>query len=191
MAVASPTTAFDCPRCGRNLLPEAEGATSCPSCRWHGEAYLCNPVAVEIEAAKAVLPDDAACVHHPTKQAVAVCAGSGDYVCSLCAVPLDGETYSAQYLSKGGKKKAEKAFERRLARPDRELSLCLVLCLLVVFAAPICLPLAIRSLVRMIRQRRTDPVYRRIVGRGSVIVSAVITGLFCALIVLVILVFIF
>ena len=187
MAVASPTTAFDCPRCGRNLLPEAEGATSCPSCRWHGEAYLCNPVAVEIEAAKAVLPDDATCVHHPTKQAVAVCAGSGDYVCSLCAITLDGETYSAQYLNKVGKKKAEKAFERRLARPDREVSLCLLFCLFFTIAIPICLPLAIRSLVKMIRQRRTDPLYRQVVGTGSVIAAVVIIGLFCALVVFVIL----
>jgi len=187
MAAASPTTAFDCPRCGERLVPEAEGATSCPSCRWQGEAYLCNPVVAEVEAARAALPDDATCVHHPTKQAVAVCAGSGDYVCSLCAITLDGETYSAQYLNKVGKKKVEKAFERHLARPDRALALYLVVCLVISLSVPICLPLAIVSLVKMIRQRRTDPLYRQVVGIGSVIAGVVITALYCAVLVIVVL----
>ena len=91
MAVATPVTSFECPGCGEELAGEQGGRSRCPLCGWQGEAYLFRPLAVKVERAKEALPEDAVCAHHPTKQAVEVCAGTGDYICSLCAVKLEGK----------------------------------------------------------------------------------------------------
>src|SRR3712207_1092454 len=87
---ATPVMLFACPSCRAPLDPPAPGRTLCPRCDWRGEAYLFTAKVLAVEAAEAALPDDATCAHHPRKRATAVCAGTGDYVCSLCAVELEG-----------------------------------------------------------------------------------------------------
>src|SRR5689334_5511439 len=127
MAQVDVITQFSCPRCDSVLSPPSQGATRCPGCGWKGEAYLFSPAAMEVQTAEHALPDDATCIHHPRKKAIAVCAGTGDYICSLCAVDLDGETFSAQYLGAAGKQKAGRAFERNLPRPDSQVVLYLLM----------------------------------------------------------------
>ena len=95
MTQAATVTEFICPGCTRTLATAEQGSTSCPECGWHGEVYRFVPMAVQINAAETALPDEATCIHHPSKKATAVCAGSGDYICSLCAIDVEGQTYSA------------------------------------------------------------------------------------------------
>ena len=182
---------LECPSCKETLEAAQEGRIHCPLCNWQGDVYPFYPAPHTVEAAKTALPDDAVCAHHPTKQAVEICAGTGDYICSLCAVTIDGETYSAQHLGKKGKKKSAKAFSRYLARPDRAISLCFVGCLLFFIAAPILVPIAVISLFKMSKQRKEDPIYRQLVGAGTVIVGWLIAGTMCFGCVALILVFVF
>src|ERR1700733_5222528 len=126
MAAVNVITDFLCPGCAEQLIPTSS-AVICPRCAWKGEAYLFSPRILAATNADIALPDEATCIHHPRKKATAVCAGTGDYICSLCAVELDGETLSAAYLATVGKKKAGKAFERNLPRPDSRIVLYLIL----------------------------------------------------------------
>ena len=106
---------FSCPGCSNILDTVGQVRLRCPICKWVGDVYLFTPKVLDIEPAKLALPDDAACLHHPRKKAVAVCAGTGDYICSLCAVELNGQTYSANYLEGAGKQLAGSAFDRNPA----------------------------------------------------------------------------
>src|SRR4051812_44560983 len=121
MTQALPIDYFVCPGCSVRLTPETSGATRCPHCKWRGDAYLFAPKPLDVSQAEMALPEDAACLHHPRKKATAVCAGTGDYICALCAVEIEGQTFSAAFLDKGGKEKAKKAFDRTLPRPDRHV----------------------------------------------------------------------
>lgn len=166
------------------LAPPASGYTRCPNCGWKGEAYLFTPAAVQAVAAELALPDDATCIHHPRKKAVAVCAGTGDYICSLCAVELKGQTYSAQYLEAGGKETVGKAFERTLPRPDSQIVLYYVLLILAPYVnavmaalAFIWIPHAFFLYFKALRMRRTDPLFARVMGMGRVIVLPILLSL--------------
>src|SRR3569623_704123 len=117
-----------CPKCAWAYAPAQPGATECPHCHWRGKAYTFSPRQVEIVSAETAIADDAACLHHPRKKAVAVCAGTGDYICSLCAIELNGTTYSAQYLNAGGKETVGKAFDRTIKRPDTQVYTYLLCC---------------------------------------------------------------
>lgn len=178
MAVAVPTIGFRCPGCRERLEPEFDGPVACPTCAWRGEVYRFNPLAPRVDEAQEAMPDDAVCVHHPTKRAVAICEGSGSYICSLCAIDLDGKTYSAQYLEKAGKKKLGSAFVRHLERPDRSLSTALVITLFIFYLAVVTVPFSWYYLAKVVRLRRTDKLYRRVVGRGQVVAMVIILVLF-------------
>ena len=162
-----------CPSCKSDVVVGGE-ATWC-SCGWTGRVWAFDPVPITVARALSADASDATCAHHPTKQASAVCAGSGDYICSLCAVPLEGETYSAQYLASGGKGLAQKAFERFLPRPDRVLSGLYLVTLFLYFFAAVIFPIAVANFIKVVRLRAADPVFRRLVGRGSVGMHAVLT----------------
>jgi signal peptidase I len=134
--------------------------------------------------AAAALPEDATCLHHPRKKAVAVCAGTGDYVCSLCAIELNGQTYSAEYLNGPGKNLAGKAFDRMLPRPDSQILFYMLLCFVpylnVIFIAFafVWIPHAIYLYVKLLRLRRQNEVLARVVGQGRLITVAILIGLF-------------
>ena len=172
--LATPVEVFACPGCRTPLAPPGPGPTSCPHCQWRGEVYLFNAKALNVVAAETALPEDAACAHHPRKRATAVCAGTGDYICALCAVDLNGQTYSAQYLDAGGKEKATQAFDRKLARPDVYVYTYLV-CIFIPYVnfvlipfVPIWVPHAFVLYFRSLRMRRENPLFARLMSGTAV-----------------------
>ena len=52
-----------------------------------------------------------------------VCSGSGDYVCELCRIDVDGKIYSAGYLSASGRDMLPNKYKPYIRRPDREFAL--------------------------------------------------------------------
>lgn len=156
-----------CPRCAQRggvQFPDAYRPDEfvCGLCGARGQHFAFDPVRA-VERAETALPDEAACAHHPHKRAVAICAGSGDFVCALCRVEMDGRAYSIPYLESGGQPIANAAFEPTLRRPDRP-AVFFVIMGLVFFWVPV-LPLVcgIGGLVqgaRAWRLRRREPLYR-------------------------------
>jgi hypothetical protein len=173
-----------CPGCAQLLEIGRDGPVECPVCHWRGETYVFNPLPVTVEAAQRALPQDAVCLHHPTKKAVAVCAGTGDYICALCAIDLNGQVYSASYLGGAGKDKVGKSFELYLERPDARIATLLKLSFVPVlnyvvlpmslFWIPYCFYLYAKAL----RLRGTNPLYARVFGTVSVIVLPLLLSLF-------------
>jgi hypothetical protein len=184
---AIPVQQFPCPGCGSFLSAPDRGRIRCPNCSWSGEIYGFSPAPLDVRSAELALPNDATCIHHPTKKAVAVCAGTGDYICSLCAVQLDGETYSADYLSAAGKEKANKAFLRTLPRPDGRARLYLLLPfipyvnLAAIPFAFIWLPHGFVLCGRCARLRRQDPLFARLIGPARLVVLRVLLGIYSLL----------
>lgn len=166
---------FACPGCGALLATTAPGATLCPRCNWTGEVYHFNPRQITADSAEAALPEDATCMHHPSKKATAVCAGTGDYICSLCAVDIEGQTFSAEYLNSAGNKKARKAFNRMLPRPDKFVYTYLIF-LFVPYVNFILIPFAFLWIPhgfilyrRALKMRDEDPLFARLMSRWDVV----------------------
>ena len=184
MAEAAVTTAFTCPGCSAVLDGSSQWAVQCPACRWMGDVYSFSPRVLEVDVATAALPEDATCLHHPRKKAVAVCAGTGDYICSLCSIELNGQTFSAQYLDNAGKEVAGKAFDKTLARPDSRIVLYMILCFVpylnVIFLAFafVWIPHAVFLFSKMRRMRRENEIYHRVVGTGRMVTLAILLTLF-------------
>ena len=168
---------FVCPKCGTTLEKPAETVTSC-ACGWRGAVYVFHPLPPEISVAEHALSDDAVCSNHPNKKAVAICAGTGDYICDLCRVDLRGETYSVQYLDGGGQEKAKEVFANSLARPDRMVFSCIALSIVTFWGGVVLIPIALFYYPRIFKMRRTNPLYRKLVGRGSVITLGFILSFF-------------
>jgi len=177
MAAAAPVTEIRCPSCVRRLEPGGDGRVSC-YCGWSGEVYLFRSLPRRVDKPEEALTDDATCVHHPTKRAVAVCEGTGDFICALCSVELDGKTYSAQFLSRGGKEMLTQAFDRHLDRPDRRLYLCLLVSVFFFIIAPIAVPLAWYYFVKLLRLRRQNDMAQRVITENQTAVAGVILVLF-------------
>jgi len=163
---------------------------SCINCGWSGQAWLFQPTAAPVEPAHDALPDDAVCTHHPGKRATNICAGTGDYICSLCSIEVDGQTYSAQHLNTAGKEKIQKAFDHRLARPDRAVVLYMGLCLVPyvnvfwILGMPIWIPMGYFKLVKANRMRHENPLFARLVSRGRLIFLGLGLTLFGSILVL-------
>ncbi|HEX4124596.1 MAG TPA: hypothetical protein VHY37_07700 [Tepidisphaeraceae bacterium] len=178
---------FTCPGCPNRLGAQTPGGVRCPRCGWHGEVYTFQPKTTAIESAEFALPDEATCLHHPTKKAVAVCAGSGDYVCALCAVELNGQIYSTSYLDGAGKIVAGKAFDRVIPRPDSRIILYFLLCFVpyinavVIVFSFLWIPHSIYLYRKLVRVRREDELLRRVVGKGRMILIPILLGIFSLL----------
>ena len=188
MAQTIPITAFACPRCKRELAANdrTQPAVSCPACQWSGEAYHFRRFPADIKPAEAALPEDAACIHHPRKKAVTVCAGTGDYICSLCAIEVGGQTFSADYLNNAGKQTLDKAFDRYLPRPDSHVMTYFV-CLLIPYVnfvefafAFLWIPHGCILYSRALRMRRENPLLRRLMGRWRMVIIPILLVL-CSL----------
>ncbi|MHC4885011.1 MAG: hypothetical protein ACYTGH_07995 [Planctomycetota bacterium] len=166
MTATIPAQGFQCPRC-EIILEAADTVTSiCPDCHWKGEVHLFHPVELQVSASEEALPEDAACAHHPNKKAVAICDATGDYICALCQVEVDGQTLSIQHLnSKGGAGKLKESFDRYLARPDRSLSSLVAVSVLFWPVSPITMSAAIYYYVKLRRARKENPILKRLVGR--------------------------
>ena len=104
--------------------------------------------------------------------ATAVCAGTGDYICNLCAVELNGKTYSAEYLNHGGKDHVAKAFDRVLERPDGRIYLYLILNFIpyvngfIAVFAFLWLPHAFYLYFKALRMRRESEIFARIMSKA-------------------------
>ncbi len=126
-----PLRDFVCPACKIPTDPP-QWPDRCSRCGVRFGVFDFDPVTDEEPAPAPALPDDVACAHHPGKKAVEVCAGTGSYICSLCAVNMLGQTYSTAFIESGGLKTTKQAdtFERKMSRPDSGAMMCLVLSLL-------------------------------------------------------------
>jgi hypothetical protein len=184
MSQALAISQFACPGCDAILATPAQGTVRCSACQWQGDVFLFWRIPVNSATAESALPEDATCIHHPRKKATATCAGTGDYICSLCAVELNGQVYSAQYLDKGGKEKLGSSFERYLPRPDSQIGLYLLLSFIPyvnVAAIPFAflwIPHGFVLYFRALRLRRENPLYRRLIGVMTVVIYPILLGLF-------------
>jgi hypothetical protein len=142
----------------------------CVACGFQAQAQYFDPAPLETTSAKDALPDDAECIHHPGKTATEICAGSGDYICALCAITVDGKTYGAEYLDKGGRDKVAVAFDRHLERPDSTVVVLLLLLLpfnvVWVMLTPIWAPYGVYKLIQAQRLRQSDPLLFRVCSNG-------------------------
>jgi hypothetical protein len=184
MTQVATTPEFSCPSCLTTLSSLAQGDTSCPRCGWKGEVFTFSPSELQIEAAEAALPDEATCINHPSKKATTVCAGTGDYICSLCAIEVKGQTYSAQYIDTTGADNLKAAFKQTYSRPDRRINLFLISVLIpgvnyvtVPFAflwIPYCFVLYRRAM----KMRREDPLFEQLMGTSYVVIIPILLVLF-------------
>lgn len=174
------TDMFTCPSCRLTLKLPEPGAVVCGTCGWRGEAYLFSPIQTEIRRAESARPDDATCIHHPSKRATATCSGTGDYICALCAVEIKGKTYSVQYLENAGKQKVTEAYAPVLPRPDRVINLYLLTIFIpgvnyvTIPLAPLWVAHAFVLRARAKRMRDNDPMYARLVSRLRISVHLIV-----------------
>lgn len=159
-----------CPGCGGFLLNFVDGRpTRCTACNWKGRLFVFDPpVEVTSDRPRQALAGDVTCAFHATKQAVKICAGTGSYICELCAVEVNGQTYSAQYLNQGGTKKIQEAFDRTLKRPDRIIGYLAAASFFpyTAIAGPVLLILAFIQYARYRKQLAQDSLLRKVVPRG-------------------------
>ncbi len=184
MTQVATVTEFACPGCATPLSSPEQGPSVCPTCRWKGEVYRFSPLAVQINAAESALPDEATCMHHPSKKATTVCAGTGDYICSLCAIEVEGQTYSAQYIDSGGKKNLNAAFAQTLPRPDRRINIYLAMAIVVPYINIVMIALGFLwiphgfILHRRARQmRRENPLFKRVMATSTLIIQPIVLAL--------------
>ena len=167
-------TGFDCPKCRERLFVEGSGPADCPKCEWKGEIHILKALKERAETARDALPEKAVCVHHPSKQATAVCDGTGDYICALCAVEMDGKIYSAEYLNRAGKGAMEKTYSRFLDRPDTNVTYLMAACIPLWFLSPLFLPFAFYKYVQAVRLRGRDPLFNRVFTRWDMLFKGVL-----------------
>lgn len=158
-----------CPKCNNyaSFRPHGEG-WRCDDCGWRGDVYQCHPLRPDTGPAETARPEDAVCANHPGKRAVAVCAGTGDYICSLCRVKVGDKDFSVQYLDRQGPEMAKALFATKLPRWDRIVELCAGLCLAFFIAAPVLVVVATWALYKGYRERRVNPLYRELAGNVRV-----------------------
>jgi hypothetical protein len=137
-----------------------------------------NPRPLTLDQPEQALPDEAVCAHHPNKRAEAICAGTGDYICSLCAVTVNGQTFSATYLNRpDAQQQMAGKWEQDLPRPDRRIRWLILLSIFPycqAVAAPIFLIWAGFEYVRMLRMRKAHPLYARLVSQSVVVIAPIL-----------------
>lgn len=186
MAIATDNPKLTCPTCSDELVVTDSLAASCINCGWSGKAFLFQPLDAKVEFAQDALPDDATCVHHPRKRATATCSGSGDYVCALCCIEIEGKPYSAQYLDTAGKDAIGEAFDRFLPRPDRTVARFLLLCFAFplnvywLMGAPIWIPIGYFGLMKASRLRHQNVMYHEAVSKRKLVFLGVVLTVFTA-----------
>ena len=190
MELATDIAEYSCPQCATPVAHAGvEQGASCTNCGWGGQAMVFRPLALLVEGAAEALPEDATCAHHPNKKAVAACSGTGDYICALCSIDIEGSTYSAQYLNTVGRKNVGKAFDRYLDRPDSTVSLFLLLSIFPglniywCMGMPIWVPIGFFKLAKAQRLRREDVIFARIVSGARLVVLGILLALFALVLV--------
>lgn len=173
---------FDCPKCKTPVEPAPptefiardDHLHHCRSCGWQGQIFAFNPIEHKIEYAQAAMADDAVCLHHPTKRATTVCAGTGDYICSLCAIELDGKIYGAHYLSTAGIEVARMAFTNRLPRPDSEVLIACITSIPFFYVSPFIFCYGLWRLIEAFKLRRTNPLFAQVVSVQRLVMLGVL-----------------
>lgn len=184
-------TGIICPGCHAFLPAGAQigdhGRIACVGCGWRGEVYFYDPVPFSVEQAETALPEDATCINHPSKKAVDVCAGTGDYICSLCAVEIAGQTFSANYVNQHGQKALAKHFQRKMSRPDRVLRFLMVagIILSCALVGPIFIIASPFLWWKMMKLRKTDQLYRQVISGFDLGLTLVVVILAVALVALI------
>lgn len=153
-----------CPLCKSPYVQLVDGEWHCQACGFRGVVFDCHPRLDDIAPAEPALPEDPVCANHPGKKAVAICAGTGDYICSLCRVELGGQSYSVQYLDRGGAAMARHMLSPSLERPDRVVFLMFVMCLLLGIFSPVYLVVSSIFVYKAIRQRREGGLFRAVMS---------------------------
>lgn len=139
-------------------------AWECSNCGWKGEVFICHAKAPDNAPAEVAGPEDAVCANHPGKKAVAVCSGTGDYICSLCRVQIGDKSYSVQYLDGQGKTQAGLDFSKSMRRWDR-LVVFLCLCsVLILMLSPAFVAGMTWALYKSVRERSQNLLYRQVAG---------------------------
>jgi hypothetical protein len=181
-------TTLACDRCRRPFPPELLGGAEgrCDGCgreaRLEVFPALLRGVAAGA-AASAVLTDEAACFHHPAKQAVAACESCGRFLCALCDLEVHGVHYCSACLEQS-RKKGRTVHRRDAIRYDRlALMLATVPCL---FVLPTLLTAPTTIGVVLFGWRRQNSLVSR--GRAGFLVSLVLAllqiGLWVTIVVL-------
>ena len=182
-------TSVACPGCSVPLDVADDEKRRCSNCGWRGNILAFRPLQLKVDAGQAALPEDATCVHHPAKRAESICAGTGDYICALCTIEHEGQTFSADYFSSSGAATAAAAFERTLARPDSSVVLYMGLCLIPyvnviwLIGWPVWVVRGWIKLAHAAQLRREDPILRRLVSRARLIFLSVIFAIVTLLLV--------
>lgn len=168
-----------CPRTGcRQTLRKVGDRWKCPQ---HPNTPFVvdefSPVPMLAPQAETATEEHAVCAHHPEHQAIAVCAGTGNYICALCTVEIDGKTYSVQFLdSPPGQSVVAQRFTSVLPRPDRIVwqmlasLLILPLTAAMLFLFFIWVPVGVVNWFRVLRLRGRSNLYRRIVRMPQVVI---------------------
>lgn len=158
---------FYCLNCRTfGTLLRKRNAWHCSNCGWTGDVHICHPKTRDNAPAEMAGPEDAVCANHPGKKAVAACAGTGDYICSLCLVEIGGKSYSVQYLDGQGKTEGVLDFAKSMRRWD---SLVALLCLggmAVTILSPLFVLGMTWALYKSVRERSRNILYRHVAGNA-------------------------
>ncbi len=162
-----------CPVAGCKGIMQALRVTAgrpqsrCTLCGLEVDELVFRPVSQETQRAELALTQDAVCAFHPDKKAVNTCAGTGNFICALCSVPLRDSTYSVQFLeSSAGKAVIGGNFDRFLNRPDRAVITPLLLYIafplagFIWFTAILWFPYGLFQWFAARRQWKTDALFR-------------------------------
>lgn len=153
-----------CPECKSTQIQDQGESLKCRSCGWAGMIYECHPRHEDSAPAETARMEDAVCANHTGKKAIAICAGTGDYICSLCRVHLNGQDYSVQYLDRGGKQIAAQTFTQKLLRPDR-MVIVMLFCSIIIgigILAPFFFAYSTVSLRRALAARKEDAIFAKV-----------------------------
>ncbi len=130
-----------------------------------------TPLEPSVDRVDTASEQHAICAHHPENRAVAECAGTGNYICALCAVDIDGATYSVQFLdSAAGEAVLSERFASSLPRPDRlvwhllAFTLVFPITVIMLFLSFVWVPVAFIYWAKLIRMRQGNELYRRVVS---------------------------
>ena len=190
-AQTNPAGGITCPGChawlpARQTIGD-EGRIVCSGCGWRGDTFFFSPIPIDVEQAQTALPDEAACVNHPTKKAVHTCAGTGDYICSLCAVEIADQIFSASYVDQHGETALKTHFDTKLDRPDRLLMLVMLMGLIFSWAliGALAIPIAPFFWWRMAKRRNHHELYAKLFSQTNIIIAFILMLLGIGLIVII------
>jgi hypothetical protein len=143
----------------------------CRFCNWAGRVYHFEPPPRRSERPEVAMADDATCANHPSKKAVSICEGTGNYICSLCAVDIDGKTYSVQFLDKQGRQhiaKLANELEQTQKRPDRVYLLMIALSLIPLVGL-VTIPWAVVAYVQTMLRMQRDRYLSELLSTGRLL----------------------